>query len=209
MPSAFPMYHSIALDIAQRVVNNEFPVGSRISGRTLLASHYNVSSETIRKAISLLKDANIVSVSQGKEVVVLSIEEAYPFIMHHKSMQSVYSLKQELEGLLAQKQGIDKRLQEIFSEIIGYSDQLKNLNPYNPIEIKVPLRSHIVGRTIADIKLWQSTGATLVAIRRNSEINISPGPAVTIQADDRLIIVGKSNILQKLTHFIERNLRST
>lgn len=209
MPSAFPMYHSIALDIAQRIVNNEFPVGSRISGRTLLASHYNVSSETIRKAIALLKDANIVSVSQGKEVVVLSIEEAYPFITHHKSMQSVYSLKQELEALLTQKLVIDKRLQEIFSEIVGYSDRLKNLNPYNPIEIKVPFGSHLVGRSVADIKFWQSTGATIVAIRRDRKIDISPGPAAIIEPDDRLIIVGKSNILQKATQFVERNKKIT
>jgi K+/H+ antiporter YhaU regulatory subunit KhtT len=209
MPSAFPMYHSIALDIAQRIVNNEFPVGSRISGRTLLASHYNVSSETIRKAIALLKDANIVSVSQGKEVVVLSIEEAYPFITHHKSMQSVYSLKQELEALLTQKLVIDKRLQEIFSEIVGYSDRLKNLNPYNPIEIKVPFDSHLVGRSVADIKFWQSTGATIVAIRRDRKIDISPGPAAIIESDDRLIIVGKSNILQKATQFVERNKKIT
>ncbi|HEY3425258.1 MAG TPA: TrkA C-terminal domain-containing protein [Negativicutes bacterium] len=204
MPSAFPMYHAIALDIAQLIVNKEFPIGSRISGRTLLASHYNVSSETIRKAISLLKDANIVSVSQGKEVVVLSIEAAYPFIMHHKNIQSVFSLKQELEGLMIQKQEIDKRLQEIFSEVIGYSDQLKHLNPYNPIEIKVPAGSHIVGRTIADIKLWQSTGATLVAIRRDGDINISPGPSAIIRIDDCLIIVGKNNILQQVIQFVEK-----
>lgn len=205
MPAAFPMYHSIALDIAQRIVNNEFPVGSKISGRTLLASYYNVSSETIRKAIALLKDGNIVAVSQGKEVVVLSIEEAYPFITHHKSLQSVYSLKQELTLLLAQKQVIDKRIQEIFNEIIEYSDQLKNLSPYNPIEINIPANSHLVGKTIADIKLWQRTGATLVAIRRDNEISISPGPSAMIQPNDQLIIVGKGNILPKVSHFIEKN----
>jgi K+/H+ antiporter YhaU regulatory subunit KhtT len=205
MAAAFPMYHSIALDIAQRIVNNEFPVDSKISGRTLLASYYNVSSETIRKAIALLKESNIVAVSQGKEVVVLSIEDAYPFITHHKSMQSVYSLKQELALLLAQKQEIDKRLQEIFSEIIEYSDHLRNLSPYNPIEITVSPRSHLVGKTIAEIKLWQRTGATIVAIRRAEEISISPGPSAMIQSNDRLVIVGKGNILQKVSHFIEKN----
>ena len=70
------MYHSIALDLAQRIINEEFPIGAKISGRSLLAGHYNVSSETIRKSVALLKDANVVSVSQGREVVVLSVEEA-------------------------------------------------------------------------------------------------------------------------------------
>ncbi|MFD1774888.1 GntR family transcriptional regulator [Paenibacillus rhizophilus] len=60
-------YKSIALDIAGRIVSGEFPVNSKISGRSILAGKYQVSPETIRKAIGLLKEENIVSVSQGKE----------------------------------------------------------------------------------------------------------------------------------------------
>lgn len=198
------MYLSIATDIAQRIINDEFAIGSRIAGRTLLASHYNVSSETIRKAVALLKDANVVNVSQGKEITVLSVEEAYRFIDHHKSMQSVYSLRQELEILLEKKNDIDKRLESVLNDIIGYSDRLKNLNPYNPIEVKIPANSHLVGRTIADIKLWQHTGATVVAIRRDTDIIISPGPLAVIEADDRLVIVGNAEVLQRSTVFAHK-----
>lgn len=198
------MYLSIATDIAQRIINDEFAIGSRIAGRTLLASHYNVSSETIRKAVALLKDANVVNVSQGKEITVLSVEEAYRFIDHHKSMQSVYSLRQELEILLEKKNDIDKRLESVLNDIIGYSDRLKNLNPYNPIEIKIPENSHLVGRTIADIKIWQHTGATVVAIRRDTDIIISPGPLAVIEAGDRLVIVGNSEVLQRSTDFAHK-----
>ncbi len=198
------IYLSIAIDVAQRIVNDEFAVGSRLSGRTLLASQYNVSSETIRKAIMLLRDANVVSVSQGKEITVISVEEAYRFIEHHKSMQSVYSLKQEIEMLLAQKYEIDRRLESILSDIIQYSDRLKHLTPYNPIEIKVPEFSHISGKTIADIKLWQCTGATVVAIRRGTEIIISPGPLAVVQADDRLVVVGDAEVLNRTLNFVNR-----
>lgn len=203
------MYLSIATDIAQRIINDEFAIGSRIAGRTLLASHYNVSSETIRKAVALLKDANVVNVSQGKEVTVLSVEEAYRFIEHHKSMQSVYSLRQELEILLEKKNDIDKRLESVLNDIIGYSDRLKNLNPYNPIEIKVPECSHLIGRTIADIKLWQHTGATVVAIRRDTEIIISPGPLAVIEPDDRLVVVGNTEVLQRSMNFVNKAKMAT
>ncbi|QJW46470.1 GntR family transcriptional regulator [bacterium BFN5] len=203
------MYLSIATDIAQRIINDEFAIGSRIAGRTLLASHYNVSSETIRKAVALLKDANVVNVSQGKEVTVLSVEEAYRFIEHHKSMQSVYSLRQELEILLEKKNDIDKRLESVLNDIIGYSDRLKNLNPYNPIEIKVPEFSHLVGRTIADIKLWQHTGATVVAIRRDTDIIISPGPLAVVEPDDRLVVVGNTEVLQRSMNFVNKTKAAT
>jgi K+/H+ antiporter YhaU regulatory subunit KhtT len=198
------MYLSIALDLAQRIINDEFPIGTKISGRTLLASHYNVSSETIRKAVVLLKDANVVSVSQGKEVVVLSTEEAYHFIEHQKSIQSVYSLKQELELLLAQKRETDRRFEQILNDIIGYSDRLKNLTPYNPVEIKTPEKSHAVGKTIAQLKLWQHTGATIVAIRRGTEIIISPGPLAVIESNDSIVVVGKDDVLEQTTNFIQK-----
>ena len=198
------MFHSIALDLAQRIVNEEFPVGTKISGRTLLASHYNVSSETIRKAVALLKDGNVLAVSQGKEVMVLSIEEAYSFIEHNKSMESVYSLKQEIEILLEKKEAIDKRLEEVLTEIIGYSDRLRNLTPYNPIEVKVPANSQLLGKTIADIRLWQHTGATIVAIRRGTGIMISPGPRADIQVNDRLVVVGNADVLQQVIQFVNR-----
>lgn len=204
MTATMPMYHSIALDLAQRIINAEFPVGAKISGRSLLAGYYNVSSETVRKAVALLKDANVVAVSQGKEVTVLSVEEAYNFIEHHKSMDSVYSLKQELEMLLEKKQAINQRFEEILTDIIGYTDRLRNLTPYNPIEVKVPALSHIVGQTIAEIKLWQHTGATIVAIRRGTDVIISPGPRADIRVDDRLVVVGNSDVLQQVTAFINR-----
>ena len=96
-------YQSIALDLAKRIVNDEFLVGEKISGRTLLASQYNVSPETVRKAVAMLKETNVVAVSQGKEIVVLSAEQATHFIEQHKEMVSAYSLKQELEILLEKK----------------------------------------------------------------------------------------------------------
>lgn len=202
--SSMSMYHSIALDLAQRIINDEFPVGMKISGRSLLASHYNVSSETIRKAVALLKNANVVSVSQGKEVVVLSVEQAYLFIEHHKSMDSVYSLKQELEILLTKKQELDTRFEQVLNDIIGYSDRLKNLTPYNPAEVKVAEGSHAIGKTIADLKLWQHTGATVVAIRRGKEIAISPGPLATIRAGDRIVVVGNSDVLEQMSRFLNK-----
>lgn len=203
MTAPMSMYHSIALDLAQRIINEEFPVGAKISGRTLLAGNYNVSSETIRKAVALLKDGNVVSVAQGKEVVVLSVEQALRFLEHSKNVESVYSLKQELELLLERKHEIDVRLEEVFTNIIGYSDRLRNLTPYNPVEIRVPEYSHLPGKTIADVKLWQRTGATLVAIRRGTEVIISPGPLADIQVNDRLVVVGSADVIQKVTRFIQ------
>jgi K+/H+ antiporter YhaU regulatory subunit KhtT len=197
------MYNSIAIDIAQRISNGEFPVGTKISGRTLLASLYNVSPETIRKAVSLLKDANVVSVSQGKEVVVQSLEQAYHFISHNNDMQSVYSLKQELELLLEQKSEIDKRFEYLLGEIINHSDRLKNLTPYNPVELKIPVHSVIAGKSIGECHLWENTGATVIAIRRGTEIIISPGLQAVLEPHDRVVLIGRDDVLKRVSAFIQ------
>ncbi|SDF20651.1 TrkA C-terminal domain-containing protein [Sporomusa acidovorans] len=206
MKSATAMYRSIALDLAQRIINGEFAISEKISGRSVLASHYTVSPETIRKAIALLKAKNVVSVSQGKEVTVISTENAYMFIDQYKSAESVYSLHQDVEILLHQKRDIDAKLEALLSDIINYSDKLRNLTPYNPVEVEVPESSHIVGHTIAEIRLWQHTGATVVAIRRGTSIIISPGPQAVIQPHDRVVVVGDSDVLAKTLTFVGRPL---
>lgn len=198
------IYRSIALDIAQRIINDEFPEGTKLSGRSLLASQYNVSPETIRKAISLLKEEGVVNVSQGKEITILSAQKSYRFIEHCKSSDSVYSLRQDAEILLKKKREMDNHLEEILKNIINYSDRLRNLSPYNPVEIEVMAASHVVGKKICDVKLWQHTGATIVAIRRGTEIIISPGPSAIIEAYDRIVVVGKSDVLERTIAYFNK-----
>lgn len=195
--SEIPIYQSIALDIAQRIASGEIAEGSKISGRTLLASHYHVSPETIRKAIGLLKAELIVEVSQGKEVVVLSQTLANEYLDKYQYMKSVFSYREQLELLLQEKRELDRKLEEVVSSLIHFSDRLRNLAPFHPVEVTIPPGAHVVGKSIADIKLWQHTQATLIALRRGSELTISPGSHVILRAQDGLILVGDEQVLER------------
>ena len=53
---SLPQYMQIALSIAGRIAGGDVPEGAKISGRSKLSSEYNVSPETIRKAVRLLSD---------------------------------------------------------------------------------------------------------------------------------------------------------
>ena len=46
-----PQYIQIALSSARRIAGGDVPEGAKISGRSKLSSEYNVSPETIRKAV--------------------------------------------------------------------------------------------------------------------------------------------------------------
>lgn len=64
-------YLQIALDLATRIAQGELTEGSRIYGRSVLASEYGVSPETIRKALRLLADMKVVDVKPQSGAVVL------------------------------------------------------------------------------------------------------------------------------------------
>lgn len=197
-------YKSISLDIAQRIVSGEIPVDSKISGRSLLAGQYHVSPETIRKAVVLLKDEGIVSVSQGKEITVISEQKAYEYITKYRYLKSVYSLKQDLQLLLREKREIDHKFDSLLSEMAEASDRLVNLKPYNPVEVKVMADSRAVGMTIANLQFWQNTGATIIALRRGTSISISPGPHVILREDDVLVVVGDDKVYEKTLAFMDK-----
>lgn len=199
-------YKSIALDIAQRIVSGEFPVASKISGRSLLAGQYQVSPETIRKAIGLLKEENVVSVSQGKEIIIVSDRNALEYTTRNNYLKSAYSLKQDLQQLLLEKKEIDLKFEKLFSQIIEASDRLQNLKPYHPVEIKISELSHVIGRTIGNLLFWQNTGATIIALRRGTEVTISPGPHVILRAGDIIIAVGDERMYERTEQFINRPL---
>jgi len=198
-------YKSIALDIAHRIVSGEFPVQSKLSGRSLLAGQYHVSPETIRKAMGLLKDENIVFVSQGKEIIVISELQAYEYITRNNYLKSAYSLKQDLQLLLREKKAIDQKFDKLLNEIIEASDRLQNLKPYHPVEVTIHEQSHVTGQTIGALHFWQNTGATVIALRRGTEVTISPGPHVILRADDVLVLVGDSQMYQRTKQFINQD----
>ena len=75
-----PAYQRIAVDIANSIADGKYTVGQRISGRTTLASHYGVSPETIRKAVCILQDVGVLSVTQGSGIEILSLENTIEFI---------------------------------------------------------------------------------------------------------------------------------
>ena len=74
-----PNYIKIAIDIANRVLNNDFKEGSKITGRTTLVCLYKVSPETIRRSVALLKDMNVVSVNEKSGIIINSKENAKHF----------------------------------------------------------------------------------------------------------------------------------
>lgn len=196
-----PRYMKIAVDLASRIYHGEFKEGEKILGRSTLAGEYNVSPETIRRAMILLEDMDVVTVSQGSGIFVKCKDNAYKFMERFRNKESISTLKNTMKRLITKKQTIEVEIQGIIDKIIDYSDSLKSINPINPLEVEVPANCRLLGKTISETKFWQNTGATIVAIRRKESLIISPGPYAGFEEGDIILVVGDTQVMERIKEY--------
>ncbi|WP_058486286.1 TrkA C-terminal domain-containing protein [Defluviitalea phaphyphila] len=199
-----PIYVKIAVDMAGRIYQGEFKESEKLRGRSTLAGEYNVSPETIRRAMRLLEDMEVVTVTQGSGIFVKSKEKAYLFLERFKQKESIDELKNNIKNLLKQKKLIEDIIEDKINTIVDYADKLKHSNLITPIEIAIPANSHVIGKSILDTNFWQNTGATIVGIKRKNELIISPGPYAEFKKGDILIIVGDPYIWERANQFLSK-----
>jgi di/tricarboxylate transporter len=68
-------------------------------------------------------------------------------------------------------------------------------------QIKVPPTSAIVGKSLAKSRLGSALGLNVVGITRGARTLLAPAPTEVIQADDLLIVEGRSDWIQELNHW--------
>ena len=61
-----PRYLKIAVNLSYRIASGEIVEGQKLKGRSVLSTEYNVSPETIRRAMSILEDKEVVKIVPGR-----------------------------------------------------------------------------------------------------------------------------------------------
>ena len=188
-----PAYRKIAIDIANDIVKGKYTEGQKLFGRSVLASYYKVSPETIRRAVFLLKDVGILDTEKGSGIEVKSISKAKEFIDFQTELKSVANAKDEVIQW-AKKQA--EETSEVIAKIqfiIDAANRMKNFDPVLPFALRVTSDSIALGKTIDELCFWHNTGGTIVAIRRNEDLIVSPGPYAVFNEGDIFYIVGNEN----------------
>ena len=198
-----PTYERIAIDLANRIYDGKFKVGEKIHGRSTLASEYKVSPETVRRAIKILEDVEIVESTKGSGIVIASRENAYKYIQRFSNLASIKDLEKQMNSLITERDKLDDQLFETLRKIMDYSGKLRHTNPLAPIEIEVFSGCNHIGKTISDLKFWQNTGGTVIGMKRNGELIISPGPYALILEGDILLIIGAEETYDRVVHFMQ------
>lgn len=196
-------YLQIALDLARRIAKGELPEGQRVYGRSVMASEYNVSPETIRRALRLLSDMKVVEVKPQSGVVVLSADSARRYIENFEESADVRALRQQLKDLLAEYADLSRRLSDTVTALVKSRDTFAaSGEPLPNYEVPVPKDSPLIGRSIGELKFWQSTGGTIVAIRRGQTVILSPGPYAELYGGDIIVLVGTPAAAEAAHHLV-------
>lgn len=201
-------YEKIAFDIASRIVSGDLLVGSKISGRTKMSSEYNVSSETIRKALKLLELAYVVRVHPHSGVVIEDSQHAINYLNQRKAFMSVESLKDELHDLLAQKKSIDQKIEVVMQELMMAMDRFGFSDPLHRSDFTVSKYHTFVNTSIKSLALYQKTQATIIAIKRGNELITSPGPDAILLEKDKVMVIIPKERMHDLTQFLSSSLVS-
>lgn len=73
-PLGLPAYLHIAESIAERIGNGEYRIGDQLPTEAELRQEFGVSPMTVRRAINILLDRQLVTTTQGKGTFVRSLE---------------------------------------------------------------------------------------------------------------------------------------
>lgn len=184
------VYAKVAYDIAARIASGELAEGARFSGRSLMGSSYQVSQETIRRAMRLLSDMGIIVIRPNSGAQVVSREKAAAYLEKRRMGRDMHALKMELRAMMEQSAALDARIHKLFSEILDLNDRFEKSNPLRNYEFCLGELSPLLGRTIRECEFRRNTGALIVALKRNGEILLSPDPDTCLSCGDILVIAG-------------------
>ncbi len=163
---SIPRYQQIAVELASRIVNEEYAEGQKIYARSAVASQYRVSPETARRAICVLCDLDIVTSEKGSGVTIKSKENARRFIDQYGKRETIETIKTSLMQSITRQKNEMKVLNSCLADLISATEHFRSTNPFMPFQIEITAECVHLNKNICEIQLWQHTGATAIAVKR-------------------------------------------
>lgn len=195
-------YQQIAVDIANKIVEKAYKEGDKIQAKSHIASRYHVSAETARRALLILADLDIVEIKHGSGAYIKSYDNAIKFINQYKEVQSISDLHADIKDSLKKQADENHHLYELVGDLLDQTKRFQTIHPLTPFQLEIHAPTPYIGKTIQEMNLWQNTAATLIAIKHEEELVISPGPYAKFEENDIIYFIGNEFSLQRVTNFL-------
>lgn len=194
-------YQEIAIDIAHAIMMGVYREGEKIHGRSTLAGRYNVSPETIRRAIAILQNVRVVMVSQGVGITVTSKAKAEKFLKSLNQKGEIQIFLEDLKNLMDIRRENDIKIERHVSKLQGYADRIMS-RWLDVGEIEIREDSPAIGKTLRDLKVRECTGTTIIAVVRDGLEQFSPEAEFVLRGADVLLAAGSAEGQELLKQLI-------
>ncbi|WP_088227991.1 TrkA C-terminal domain-containing protein [Desulfosporosinus sp. FKB] len=194
-------YQEIAMDIAHAIMMGEYHEGEKIHGRSTLAGRYNVSPETVRRAIAILQNVGVVIVNQGVGITVTSKAMAEKFVRSFNQKGEIQIFLEDLKKLMDQRRENDLKIESHLNKLQGYVDRIMS-RWLDVGEIEVGKKSPAVGKTLRELRIRERTGTTIIAVVRDGLEQFSPEASFVLRAEDVLLAAGSAEGQMRLQELI-------
>lgn len=202
----FPKHYQIAIDIAQKIKQRKLKEGTKLSGRSIAATEYDTSTETVRKAFSLLRQYHVISIKEKSGAIVLSREASISFLNIFKSESNIKNLFIELDELIEKKYQIEKDIKYTLKKLKTLSSRYKNDLPFDYFEVKIHNNYFAVGKTVSQLNLLECTGGTLFGIVHQEQPQQVINNDYVIEEDDILYISGDYPASLKIILYLKEGI---
>ncbi len=198
----FARYMNIAVDIATRIGRGEYREGQRIFGRSSLAGRYNVSPETIRRALAILEERGIVELHPGIGVTVRSKPNAESYLAEYGQRQILSDIQRRLHQRLDERSRLDAEIVRLTDELLDYTFKMAT-RLQRIQELRVEPNSPLAGKSLEDVQFRARTGGTVLTVQRSNKEIVAPEAHTIIQAGDVLTVIAPPEAVE---HTQELNL---
>ena len=159
-------YMRVAVSLAERIAAGELREGEKLSGRSKLSPEYNVSPETVRRALRLLADMKVVEVKEQSGVYILSADNARRYLHLCAGRTDLQEKQRRLRRLLAQQEQLHRQVTELCTAILDETGRTPESLPN--YSCRIPETWAGSGKTVGELQFWQQTGATGRPARRSA-----------------------------------------
>ncbi len=137
--------------------------------------------------------------------VALSQQRAAEYVEKHYLSLDLRQLKRELDRLVDEQNNLLAQTVETINKIVDLSDRFRHNDILRTYEVTLTECSSVIGRTIGELQFRQKTGATIVAVRRDKEVLLSPPAQFRLAAADVLVIACDITGVDKVASFVEQH----
>ena len=129
-------------------------------------------------------------VRHGSGAFISSKEKAQQFLETYKDVNSLQDLKSKLHQSIQRQEEEFANFSQLLNQLLSRTKDVQQRFPFNPYEIQLSADAINLGKSINELNIWHSTGATIVAVQQGDQLLISPGPYTKLEAGNTIYFVG-------------------